>query len=252
MEMKKLVLMATLFSVGACNFNSSTPIEMSPKIITVNQNSVLNLPADQITFKLVQANVLQRNCIYCHSATANNKGVSNSGDVNLETYENVIKKLKEIRHELATKDMPPSENPEFALTDAQNQFVLSWIAAGAKELIDSPQQPPLPEEPPVVEPPVVNPPVVNPPTTVVGGKIYFAEVFEKVISTNCTGCHSVSRGSVAGLDLETYQQTIDNIENVRDFVADGSMPTRRGTPLTDVQKKLIADWIQQGALEKAP
>ena len=230
----KIIISITAFLfLVACNFQSKTPVALDPVVVRLNPQSVPNVPGDQITFKMVQDHVLKTNCVMCH---ANGKGeFSNRGDVNLETYASVIENLKAVRDEVSNKEMPPPKDVIYAVSDAQIKFLLDWIDNGAKEEISSP---------------AVNlpPPVVVGPPPVVAEPIPFKLVMEKVISPNCLKCHSESGQNKGDVNLETYEKVFENRFEVKSNIEDGSMPNKKGTPLTDEQKELILDWLTQGSL----
>jgi uncharacterized membrane protein len=214
---KILIFVSFLFLLG-CNYNQSK----NPVSLKDQEPQKISSP-DQLTYKIINQNVLAKACLDCHSASGGNRG-----GINLETYEKVFAVKDRIKAEVASKSMPPASKQ--ALSDQQIKMIIDWIDAGALEngkLADEePNQPPPtpPTPPPVVEVPV---------------KISFAEVNEKVIKTNCTQCHSAAGGNRGGVNLETYDNVFVNRLEVKFQVENGSMPTKRGTPLTNEQKKLL-------------
>jgi uncharacterized membrane protein len=116
----------------------------------------------------------------------------------------------------------------------------------------APTPAPTPIEPPPVAPPTpsphpVEPPPVVPPVPQPPAGPTFSEVMNKVIKTNCFQCHTEANGNRGGLNLETYQNIFDNRHAIKFEVENGTMPTRRGTPLTTEQKQMLLTWIEQGA-----
>lgn len=267
--MKFLSLICVFILVAGCSIRKNSPIMLDPSLIPIDETGKGSNPPDtgsedeeippgikpeEISYKLINAKVLAKHCVGCHSEAGGNKG-----DLNLENYKNVFEVKAEIRAEVFNRTMPPKKFPKLKLNDTQVQFILDWIDFGAKEEaeVEPPAppvtKPPTDEPPVVVVPPVVTePPISEPPSATEPAKIYFAEVFEKVIQTNCLKCHSTAGGDKGDLNLETYQNIFDYKEDIASDVDSGQMPPRRGTALTSEQKTLILDWIKQGALEKAP
>lgn len=81
------------------------------------------------------------------------------------------------------------------------------------------------------------------------GTIDFAMVYEKVLKPSCVECHSSAPRNRTKVYLESYQDTVKDLVDVRDSILDGSMPKDRPA-LSAEQKKLILDWINSGAPEK--
>jgi hypothetical protein len=78
-------------------------------------------PAVPVTFSFAQvkAEVFTPRCARCHSGM-------------VSTYEKVIANLSAIESKIASGQMPPARAA--ALTDAEKQLVLRWIALGAPEM----------------------------------------------------------------------------------------------------------------------
>jgi uncharacterized membrane protein len=79
----------------------------------------------------------------------------------------------------------------------------------------------------------------------------FTNTIEAITSTNCaiSGCHTGINPS-AGIFLDTYAQVkviADNGKLNQQVVVNKSMPP--SGPLTDCERKAIADWIAAGAPE---
>lgn len=261
-----LILTVVLF-LTSCNYNQSKKNDAAGGGGNAPQKI---LSPDEITFKIVNEAVIQPACLSCHSDAAGNKG-----GLNLEGYAKVFAEKNAIKDLVAKKEMPPATRGP--IDDRQIKMIIDWIEAGAHEngkLAGGeppapPAQPPTEPQPPVTPPPVIEPPVTEPPVVVqpptqppvqpppveppvvppAQEKIYFAQVFEKVIKTNCFNCHAApaNRG---GVNLETYANVFASRHEIKFEVENGTMPTKRGTPLTDEQKKMIISWIEQGAPEK--
>lgn len=232
----------------SCNLQKSNPLNLEapitpegrqtdkPDDIPKTGEDVVVIPGKQITFNVIMDQVLYNHCNGCHSVDGIDGG--NAGGVNLDTYENVLKELQAIRSTVISRDMPPRKYKDIRLSDAQIKLIVDWIDAGAKENGDDTLNPPV-DQPPVVIPPIV-------------GEAYFAEVNEYVLKTNCLSCHSTAKSIKGDVNLDNYEAVIHNLKAVKDSIVDDFMPPkRRGIPLTEQQKKLILDWIEAGAKEKA-
>jgi mono/diheme cytochrome c family protein len=74
------------------------------------------------TYEMVYQQVIQPSCLKCHSG-------SGSGDVNLETYQNLLQLKDDVRSTIAKGTMPRRSK----LTEEQKKLILDWIDAGAPE-----------------------------------------------------------------------------------------------------------------------
>lgn len=245
----------------SCNLQKSNPLNLAlPDLgdTSARETQVPVIPADQITFKIVASQVLEKHCVGCHSDEGGNKG-----KVNLESYENVLKDITSVRESVQQKTMPPRRRADLKLSDSQIKLVVDWIDAGAKENGDGTLNPPV-VLPPTTTPPVIQPPTSTPPTTTppvaqppvvippISGDVYFEHVNEYVIKTNCVSCHSEAKGNKGDVNLESYANVMASLKEVKESLIDGFMPPKRGRQLTAEQKNLILNWIEAGAKEKAP
>ena len=176
---KILIFVSFLFLLG-CNYNQSK----NPVSLKDQEPQKITSP-DQLTYKIINQNVLATACLNCHSASGGNQF-----GINLETYEKVFAAKDDIKTAVANKSMPPASQQ--ALSDQQIKMIIDWIDAGALENGKIAGGEPQPDPAPV--------PV----------KISFAEVNEKVIITNCTECHSVKGGDQGDLNLQTYANVFKN------------------------------------------
>jgi uncharacterized membrane protein len=81
-------------------------------------------PVVVLNYENVQREVISPRCLKCHSDAG-----MNDGDINLETYENVVGSINLIESEIRSGSMPrPRTNP---LTLVQKDLILNWIAVGA-------------------------------------------------------------------------------------------------------------------------
>jgi uncharacterized membrane protein len=241
--MKKVLWTFVFLSLAACNYKLEK-LSAPPR---VGGEGVMN--QNQIDFAVVMEKVIQPKCLECHAAAGGNRG-----GVNLETYAEVRLNLADVKADVEDGSMPKRRQP---LTQAQKDLILNWIAAGAPEKADSPTQPtpapvtptPQPGPTPVEPVPQPNPAPVTPPLPPAGPEVLdYATVKTQVIDRACLKCHSApaNRGDV---NLESYQEVLKNIVDIKMDVADGTMPKR--STLTPEQKNLILDWIAAGAPETA-
>ncbi len=87
-------------------------------------------------------------------------------------------------------------------------------------------------------------------TSIPAEQLSFQIVSEKVLKKNCTGCHAQGAGNAGGINLETYANVFEMKALVRAEVFSRSMPPQQsGLILTDMQIKIVTDWIDQGAKE---
>ncbi|MBC7465168.1 MAG: c-type cytochrome [Bdellovibrio sp.] len=240
--LKISLLLLTLVALAGCNYRVNKAQSLD--------DGIRGLSADQLTYQAVNTSVLAKNCVSCHSQAGGNKG-----GVNLETYAEVKRNIKEIREQVADKSMPPRTQ----LSDAQINMIITWIDAGASEdgqpqsIPTEPTQPPT--QPPVTPPTPPNPPVTPPP--VIPDPIFtipadpkditFEMVRVNVLVPKCLKCHSAptNKGDV---NLETYSSVMENLKDAYDDIMDGSMPKGKNL-MTDDQKQLFFRWHDAGAKE---
>lgn len=133
-NLKKLFILVSLVALSSCNGRISeggaielTPSSPSPTQAPVPAPAPAPLRSEDITFQMVQNQVLNQSCLMCHS-----KAAGNLGGINLETYQSVFPVRANIRDEVVTKGMPLA--PAHPLTDAQAELIVRWIDAGAKNI----------------------------------------------------------------------------------------------------------------------
>lgn len=94
------------------------PVDPTPIVIPSNPK--------EITFEMVRTVLLKPRCFQCHSDATINKG-----DVNLETYKNVMANLTDIYDDIVEKRMPRGKDK--VLTEQQLKIFFDWYEAGATE-----------------------------------------------------------------------------------------------------------------------
>ncbi len=148
----------------------------------------------QLTFSLIETNILQAKCIQCHSNTT-----KNSGKTNLETYASVKAALPQIKDDINEGVMPKS--PGTSLTSEEKFLLLEWIQMGA------------PETAPVVgggDTPVPSPtpaPVVIPDPPTPDLQPTFASINTLIFKAKCLDCHN-SSGDASDVPFEQYSDIV--------------------------------------------
>ncbi|MES2800877.1 MAG: hypothetical protein V4654_00165 [Bdellovibrionota bacterium] len=115
---KKLILITLGLLLVGCDYSYKRG-EDKTKSDQVTQAEVL-------TYAMVNERVIQPRCVQCHSESSGNKG-----NINLESYDAILKNRTAIRNEISDRTMPPSSKAP--LTGAQAKLVLDWIDQGAYE-----------------------------------------------------------------------------------------------------------------------
>lgn len=222
MKFLKGLVIICLLVLQACQYKNSKEGEVSPGQGNAGQGDAVN------DFAFVKKEVIEPRCLECHS--------SSGTLIVLETYAQVFVKRAAIRNAVLTDSMPKNRSP---LTANQKQILISWIDAGAPETIVAKPEPP-PSLPPPADP-LPEPDPVEPAKD-------WLTVRTLVLEPACFRCHSAPTNR-AGVNVETYQNVIANLNRIEQAIQDGSMPLRGS--LSAEQKKLILDWIQDGAPEFA-
>ena len=108
--------------------------------------------------------------------------------------------------------------------------------------------------------PATEAPASTEPAAAAGATVSFASEILPIIQSRCINCHGGDRIE-EGLSMNTHAEIMAGSENgailvpgdaasslIIEMVASGDMP-KRGPKLTPPQVQLIADWINQGALD---
>lgn len=186
---------------------------------------------ETVSFQQIKKEVFVPKCISCHG---------NAGGVNLESHASAHKHMDSIRRSvLQTKSMPkPPVNP---LNDHQLELMTAWVDAGGPEHArrGGENNVPRPETP-------SNP---DGPT--------FQKISEKIIERKCMSCHMAGEHA-ASIPLDTREQLLSRLvipgkpeESLFYTItipgAMNMMPPYPVAPLTDKERKLIEQWIREGA-----
>ncbi len=230
-SIRQLLMASFLLSLVACNFNLQKPLSSISPEEEERDNQLLSAEAD---YQLIKTQVFDVSCKDCHT----NGG--RRGGVNFDTYENTSKSLAATRAEVFGGTMPPADS--FSISKVQKDKLIEWIDRGAPQFVGGPiPHPKPPTEPPVTpQPPTTEPPTPEPPADV----IHFAQVKAQVFEISCQRCH-MNGSQKGGVSLDTHEDTLKNLDLIKESVGMGFMPPRE--PLSEAQKKLLFDWIEQGA-----
>lgn len=108
--------------------------------------------------------------------------------------------------------------------------------------------------------PATEAPAATEPAAAAGATVSFASEILPIIQSRCINCHGGDEIE-EGLSMNTHADIMAGSENgailvpgdaasslIIEMVASGDMP-KRGPKLTPPQVQLIADWINQGALD---
>ncbi len=182
----------------------------------------------QLSFNFVYQRIFAPNCVSCHG---------NSGNVNLETYPNVLAQISKIKTSIFENRTMPKRG---ALTNRDLAILWNWIEMGAPA---QPQGGP-PETPPEAIRPT------------------FESIDKNIFKITCVKCHSPENPGKRVLLTKS-----ELLNSPRELVLPGNAdesglvlvlerkdekrmpPAKEGySQLKDEQIKAIRDWISQGAV----
>jgi uncharacterized membrane protein len=210
-----------------------------------------SVAAEIVTYERLKTDIFEAQCLRCHSTNRPTAGVDLSTAAGAKAF------ATQIDFQVSRGLMPPSQS----LTPEERGLVSDWIRTGAKSESDLAQNCEIPSTP-VLTPPVDTlPNAPQPPTVVVDtppqnpsgpllvmpadSEINFALVRDRVFAFECMACHSDAGGNRAGLNLETYANAIDELDDIEEEVSEDSMPPR--SRLRPIDKDIILRWIALGA-----
>ncbi|WP_413290426.1 c-type cytochrome domain-containing protein [Bdellovibrio sp. HCB337] len=175
-----LYLALGLWLLTACNSYVSKKAPVSEETVT---------PAS-ISYQFVNTKVLAPRCIECHSASG-----GDDGDVNLETYENVVSHLPEIAETVFIDESMPPKKAGGPLGAYEKSVLRMWIDAGAPREAGAAPAPvptptPDPETPPPPGPPEgTPPPQPTPLPTPEFVDPTWQDISKKIFEPKCISCH---------------------------------------------------------------
>ena len=216
--MKNLKLILIGFLLTSCNYMElyNVPGQQGENGSNVGEQCAPVDPTTLITYDTLRADVLQSKCIGCHSAS------SPRGGVDLSSYMAAKPLAQRIQFVVERGTMP---RPPVTMTAEEKQKVITWVQQGAlnsateiancEETGQNPTGPTVPT-PPEDELVLTKVPPVD--------QINFKLVKEKILQMNCIACHSNSGGNRGKVNLETYENVTDEMDDVLEQVEMGMMP----------------------------
>lgn len=205
-----------------------------------------------INYQFVNAQVFEPHCVLCHGLAGGNKG-----DINLETYENVLANLTGIEEAVFIEESMPPKKAGGPLPAYEKSILRMWIDAGApKEVAEVPQNPepgPTPEPTPEVSPtPIAEPEIVA---------ATWMDIYTKILEPKCISCHAVGeKAEDYPLKDKTYVADPDNLmvipgdpENSEIYLSITRQDKRKMPPpktnvtLSTQEIDAIKNWILSGA-----
>ena len=224
--------------------------------------SKLVSPADNvmpasISYPFVMEKVFQPHCARCHSDAG-----GNDGDLNFETYDNIIASIHEINYEALTQQTMPPKKAGGALPSFEQAILRTWIEAGApKDEKAQPEPMPSPDATPTPTPeplPSVPPTPVKEPVVILP---VWTEIHDKIFVPKCIKCHSAG-GKAEDVPLDSKEFVIDPVNSLVTAgqpdqselfvsitkVGKGQMPpVKSGIKLVAEEIDAIKTWILNGA-----
>lgn len=112
----------------------AAPVVVDPPVVPPPTQSPTTTPpvvvdppvSSEVRFAEIFDQILVPYCLRCHSEQGHNEG-----DLNLETYENVVNAAFDIKEDIEQGFMPPKKSKQ--MTPEQKKMILDWLNAGAKE-----------------------------------------------------------------------------------------------------------------------
>jgi len=78
-----------------------------------------------------------------------------------------------------------------------------------------------------------------------GTGVSFKTQILPMLKTNCVSCHGPTEQSF-GVRVDTYEYVSNSLDSVTEMLVGGGMPP--SGPLSDTDRQLFQDWVDQGAL----
>ena len=254
LQLVKWVTNFTLLLLVGCDY----VVMNQPQVIgsTSPDQQCVESPADTVpsavvTYERLKTEIFEAQCLRCHSASRPTAGVDLSTSAGAKAF------ASQIDFQVSRGLMPPSQS----LSPEERGLVSDWVQAGALSESDIAQDcvttnDPTPAPPVVSVPDAPTPPPVvvdAPPQSPSGplqvmpadSEINFALVRDRIFAFECFACHSDAGGNRAGLNLETYANATDELDDIEEEVSRDSMPPR--SRLRPIDKDVILRWIALGA-----
>lgn len=225
MKLIKSFLYIFILSFAGCNYSKI-------KNASADESSKFSLPADKISelsYTVLAQKVFTPKCISCHG---------NSGNINLESYNQVTQNLPLIKNVVFETQSMPKNN---TLADDELSYLWNWIKIGAPELAqNNPQDP-------------ENDVLIS----------TYESINKHVFQISCKECHNPS-GTAKRVPLDKTSL----LNSPRELVLPGNPdesglvlavertdenrmpPASEGySELSDEAKNVIRDWIKNGAAD---
>ena len=164
----------------------------------------------------------------CHNGTSG----GDAGDYTLNTYSGIMKTVSpgnasasKLVNVISNGSMPPRSHT--AITASQLAEITTWINQGALNNTCTA-------------------------STCDTSNVTYSTTISTILQTNCTGCHSGSAPSGAGIDLSNYANVLVQVNNgklwgdVSHSTGYNAMPLG-GTMLSACDLNMISSWIKKGA-----
>lgn len=78
-----------------------------------------------------------------------------------------------------------------------------------------------------------------------GAVVSYPVVHSSILQPKCLECHSSSGGDAGGVNLESYERVIVQLENIKNSITSNSMPKNRAK-LSHAEKEVLLSWISAG------
>ncbi len=217
--LKRLLLSSLSIFLMSCGNYTNVKAPLDGKQMGGGQPTTSTTELD---FATIKSEILQSQCINCH--TGRHK--------NYENYAFVKPSVDSMLERMETSDpgrlMPKGGPP---LSTSQIAMFKEWVQAGAPEFANKAAQPKQPAPSPI-------------------DGLSFLTIREKVLKPyNCTACHS---------QYNDYGPTFKDRGAIISLVSSDQMPFPKPrqnkddvVKVSDADKKLLLDWVGQGAPEKA-
>jgi hypothetical protein len=82
-------------------------------------------------------------------------------------------------------------------------------------------------------------------TSAAGTGVSFNTQILPMLKANCVSCHGPTQQNF-GVRVDTYEYVTNSLDSVAQILVGGGMPP--SGPLSDTDRQLFQDWVDQGAL----
>lgn len=230
--MKQLMLVFSFSFVVSCSYETihSGVVDNSKQ-----GGEICNPTGDPVvTYETLKSEIFSARCFACHSSATRQ-----AGGVALDTYVNATRWARSIQTVTANNLMPP--NPAPPLSPDEKAKIDQWILSGMPESQSTDCTSPPPPQPPQSPTPPPNEELREIPPE---SEIVFSLVMNKIILPKCATCHSEAGGNRGRLNLESYSNVTDEIEDILEEVELGFMPPAPRPSLSQVEQDVLKIWFR--------